>query len=321
MNSAWSLQDPALLWLGILLPLALWWRFRRQAIAKDFAPFVFVANLPQSPRQRIRGLPLVLASAAFLLLVVAMARPQQSLRRPVAQQGIDILLALDISSSMAATDLDPARPEASRLAFAREAADRFVAARRQDRIGLMAFARDARLVCPPTVDHRSLRELLAEVQIVELGSTQDATGIGTALARAALQLADSPSPSRVVILLTDGEETVATTSASASIHPQEAAALCGEEGIRVHTIAAGPDAAAAEATLRTVADTTGGMAFTARDATALDQVYRAIEELERTRFERLPWRQVDRFVPLLVLAAVLVLLARITQQQWWRLRP
>jgi Ca-activated chloride channel family protein len=316
----WSLQDPQLLWLGLLLPLALAWRLWRRPPAKAFAAYRFVPHLGRSARQRSRALPLLLELAALSLMVLAIARPQERMRLPVEEQAIDLLLSVDLSSSMAATDLDPARPDLSRLGVAREAASRFIARRPGDRLGLLSFARDAELRCPPTFDHRSLLGLLDDLEQVPAGREDDATGIGVALARAAVHLRDAPSASRVVVLLTDGEETVAAEAGSAGIRPMQAATLCRDWGIRVHVIAAGPEASAAQASLRAWAGVTGGLAFAARDAAALEQVYEAIDTLERTRFERLPWRQVDRFLPFLVAAALLWILAAALRRGLWEVR-
>ena len=316
-DAAWSLRDPQFLWLGLLLPTALLIRLMWRPAAKAFAPYAFVPHLPRSLRQRTRVLPLLLQGSAFLLLVVAMARPQQRQRSPVVDEGIDLLLCIDLSSSMAATDLDPARPTATRLDFARSSASSFIAARPHDRIGLVAFARDARLICPPTLDHRSLLTLLDDLEQVPADHEDDATGIGTALARCAVILRQATSPSKVVVLLTDGEETVAIGAATAAIRPLEAAILCRDWGVRVHAIATGQDAAKLHGTLSDLSTITGGSAFAAGDAAALEQVYAAIDRLERTRFRRLPWRQVDRFLVLLCAGVALWLAAAWMRRRWW----
>lgn len=317
---SFSLQDPHLLWWALLLPLAVSIRFLRRPPAKPFAPYAFIPHLPRSTRQRTRALPLLIQVSAFLLLIVAFARPQQRERVPMTEQGIDVLLCLDLSSSMAATDLDVVSQNTTRLDFARRAAAEFIQARPQDRMGLLAFARDARLICPPTLDHASLQSLLSDLQLTPAGREDDATGIGTALARAAVHLKEAESKSKVVILLTDGEETVATSASSAAIQPIDAAALCRDWGVRVHAIAAGPDAAATRASLQQVTAITGGQSFLAQDAVALKQVYAAIDELERTRFERLPWHQVDRFREALGLALALWMLGAWMRQKWWRVQ-
>lgn len=315
------LQDPWLLWIGsIAVGVGLVARLLLRPKAKDFAPFPFVPHLPRSWRQRGRALPLLLQSLGMLALVLALARPQEKQLQPEVEEGIEMLLCLDLSSSMAATDLDPAFPQKHRLAFAQEAASAFVEAREQDRIGLVSFARDAQLVCPPTQDRRSLQILLQDLRLFPEGDDQDATGIGTALARCVTFLDGSSAPSKVVILLTDGEETVATNPDTASIHPRQAAAFCRASGVRVYTIATGPDAEATRRTLREVAASTGGFAFAAADARALTEVYAAIDQLERARFEELPWRWVDRFQPFLILGILLFGASGLLQRTLWEVR-
>lgn len=320
LGEDWILQDPQLLWLLLLVALGLGMRLLLRPKAKDFAPFPFVPALPRSARQRSRALPLVLQLVALALLVVAMARPQQKQLQPEVEEGVVMLLCLDLSSSMAATDFDPQEPEKDRLSFAQEAAVAFVEAREPDRMGLVSFARDAQLVCPPTRDRRSLQLLLQDLVLFPEGHEQDATGIGTALARCVTFLDGSDAPSKVVVLLTDGEETVATSPDVAAIHPHQAAAFCRESGVRVYTIATGPDAEATRRTLRDVASSTGGFAFAASDARALTDVYAAIDQLEQARFEELPWRWEDRFQPFLLAGLLLFGCAGLLQRSLWEVR-
>ena len=316
----WQWADPAWLWLSLLLPFLFLLRARRRPPNRAFGPFVLLQALPRSSRQRWRFLPTSLQAVAFLLLIAAAARPQQRMRQPVERMAADFLLCLDTSSSMATRD-EPSDDDVSRFTYARRAAQTFLEARPEDRIGLVSFARDAELTCPPTFDHRSVNTLLEEQQVVEEGSPRDATGIGMAVARAALHLKDGPSASRVVILLTDGEETVATTGSSAGIRPQEAAALCRQWGVRLHAIATGPQASVIRPRLEELARPTGGQAFAAMEGRSLDEVYLAIDQLERTRFERLPWRQVDRFPVVLVVALAAWLLALAMRRLFREVRP
>ncbi|MGB0954244.1 MAG: vWA domain-containing protein [Planctomycetota bacterium] len=320
LGEDWMLQDPQLLWLLLLVLLGLGLRLALRPKAKDFAPFPFVPQLPRSAKQRSRALPLLLQCLALGFLILAMARPQQKQLQPEVEEGIVMLLCLDLSSSMAATDLDAQQPERNRLAFAQDAAAAFVEARDQDRLGLVSFARDAKLVCPPTRDRRSLQLLLQDLELFPEDHEQDATGIGTALARCVTFLEGSSAPSKVVILLTDGEETVATSPDVAAIHPRQAAAFCRESGVRVYTIATGPDAEATRRTLREVAASTGGFAFAASDATSLTEVYLAIDQLERARFEELPWRWEDRFPPFLLAGLLLFGLSGLLQRSLWEVR-
>lgn len=314
--------DPWWLAALVLVPLALWARRRRgePAVAFVTAGVALGAaepgepEVPRTARARLAGAHRFLLACGAALLVVALARPAAVERVPVSAEGIDILLCMDASSSMSGEDLAARR---SRLDVAKDAAAQFVAGRPHDRIGLVTFARFPDLRCPPTLDHAALRAFLASAVTVPEDAAEDATGIGTALARSAQALRASPSASRVVILLTDGEENVATARAPGEIAPLHAAQLCREFGVRVYSIAAGPGGAEGGGQAGDAARLTGGQHFLARDAAAVSQVYAEIDALERARFDAPRHRVVDRFRPfalaaLVVFGAGLVLERRVT---------
>ena len=284
-----ELLDPRWLWAALLLPVSLWWAHRRRPAP---LPGVgrFVAGLPRTPRSSLRAVPLLLQASGLLLLVLAGARPAAREPLPIETRGIDIVLCLDVSSSMEASDMDAKR---TRLAVARDAAAAFIGERPTDRIGILTFARYADLRCPPTSDHEALLRILADSTTVPPDSPEDATGIGGAVARAAAVLADSPSPSRVVILLTDGEENVAIRGRREEIPPSHAAQLCRRFGVRVYAIAAGTGRVDASGT-RTAIDTkpvealarrTGGSFHRARSAGDVVSVYEQIDRLEPAPLE------------------------------------
>lgn len=308
-----TLLQPWFLLLVLLVPLAL--LRRRRPPALPFAPGA--DGLPRTWRVRLAPLPTALAVLGLLLAATALARPVRRVPIPVSREGIDILLCLDVSSSMTARDLDPAR---TRLEVARSAAARFAAARPHDRIGLVTFARFSDLRCPPTLDHTALGRILADVRAVEPDSPEDATGIGIAVARAAQALDSAGARSRVVVLLTDGEENVATTGPD-EIAPKDAAVLCRALGVRVYAIAA---AAGESADTRPVADLaqhTGGAFFEAKDADALGAVYAAIDALERRPESEARFRTEERFAPLLSLALVLLAAARLLRSSLLGVQP
>ncbi len=311
------LLHPWMLLLALLLPLALLLRARRGNPALALAPLaLFPAGLPRSWRVRLLPLPVALDVLALLLVVVALARPVRAAPLPLRAEGIDILLCLDLSSSMTARDMDRKR---TRLGIAKDAAEAFVRGRPRDRIGLVGFARFPDLLCPPTLDHDALVGLLRAAAPVEGDGPEDATGIGTAAARAAGALRGGASRSKVVILLTDGEENVAATGDPAGIAPAHAARLCQELGVRVYAIAAGspgpgtaPGRAAVDTgPVRRLAERTGGRFFEARDAGSLERVYADIDALERARFERPRTRLEERFRGFAAAGLALLLLARI----------
>jgi len=320
-----SLMDPAMLWWMLLLPAALWLRRRRGAPALTFAPAPLLQTTPaataplqRSWRQRLLPLPRLLNAGGIALLGIALARPAESVQLPLQADGIDILLCLDVSSSMAETDLDHER---SRLATAVDAASRFVAARPADRIGLLVFARYPDVRCPLTLDHGALRGFLDDVQLVDPDGQEDLTGIGTAVAQAGMVLRESSARSKVVILLTDGEENVASESTPEAIGPLRAARLCEQLGIRVYTIAAGIGKRdrlgrwqpTDTAQVQRLAQITGGGFYQVRDATALARVYATIDRLETVEFEQPRYRVLDRFLPFLLAGTAALLAAWLLQ--------
>ncbi len=307
--TGFALLDPWLLSLALLVPLGLWVRRRRGAPAVRFGPgFIAGPGLPRSWRTWILWLPRALQALGLLSVVLALARPVERVRLPQRNEGIDILLCLDTSSSMSANDLDPAR---TRLDVAKDAAARFVAGRSDDRIGLIAFARYPDLRSPPTRDHRSLTEILSGVTLVASDGPEDATGIGTAVARAAQVLGRSAAKSKVVILLTDGEENVATAETPQEIAPLHAAQLCEELGVRVYAIAAGLDDRSSSSQVEHLAERSGGEFYAARDAGAVAGVYARIDELEKSTLEEPRYELAERFLPFLISAVALFFVGRL----------
>ncbi|MCK5942221.1 MAG: VWA domain-containing protein, partial [Planctomycetes bacterium] len=187
------------------------------------------------------------------------------------------------------TDLDPRR---SRLEVARQLGADFLGGRRDDRLGIVTFARFADLICPPTADLAAVAELLQRVQLVDPEGPEDATAIGAAVAMAANLLQRSDATGKVIVLLTDGEENVAAFGAPDQIAPLHAGQWCRDRGIRVHTIAIGRGEQAADGSFRPLDTTavqqlakiTGGRFFAAPDARTLGSVYDQIDRLEAARF-------------------------------------
>jgi Ca-activated chloride channel family protein len=289
-----TLLEPARLALLAALPIG--WFIRRRFGSRG-VPFAGAAALLaadpgglgriRSWRLRTRWVPDGLRVAALALIALAAAMPGRLVPLPRTSEGIDLVLVMDLSSSMTARDLDGQR---SRLEAAQEAATAFIAARPEDRLGLVTYARYPELRCPLTRDHGALRAMIAELAAVEPDGPEDATGIGAALAMAVRALRAAESPSRVVVLLSDGAENVAQAEAPREITPDRAAALAQEWKTRVMTLVVGKGApnAAGEfvpldtSGLRRVADSTGGRFFVAEDAVALTEAYREIDRLERS---------------------------------------
>jgi Ca-activated chloride channel family protein len=319
-----TFADPWLLALALLVPVALGLRLRHGRASVVFAPGEFVrtgdgVELPRTWRVRLAWLPRALQVLALVAAVVALARPVRRDPLPRATEGIDILICLDTSSSMTATDMDARR---TRLDVAKDAAARFVAGRRDDRIGLLGFARYPDVRCPLTLDHHALAKILSGVAPVANDGPEDATGIGTAVARAAQVLRGGAAKSKVVILFTDGEENVATAQKPEEIAPLHAAQLCKEMGVRVYAVSAGLGARnrAGEwmdldtRQVRRLAERTGGRFFEARDAGAVAAVYAEIDALEKAALPEPRWRVEDRFLAFLVAAVALWLTGRVLER-------
>ena len=305
--------DPWALAILLAVPAVLLLVRRRGPTSVAFAPFPVLFDGPPPPRTwrvRLRLLPVVLGVLGLVLAVVALARPVFRERLPRTSEGVDILLVLDRSASMTTEDLAVGR---TRLAVAKDAAKAFVAGRPFDRIGLLTFARFPDLVCPPTLDHGALVRLLDDVPVVLADGAEDATGVGGAMARAAEFLRTAVG-AKIVVLLTDGVENVASAGSPDEIDPVQAGRFAKEFGVRTYVVSAAagdaPDQAGV-ATVRRAAERTGGRFFAARDQAALNATFAAIDAAEKTRFEEPRYRLEDRFAPLLAAALLLLLLGRV----------
>ena len=290
--------SPHYLWLLTLLaPMTAYyvWRTMQGGAAIRISTVAGVLHAPKTVRHYLRHLPFALRAAAFALLVVALARPQdieQNVRTNT--EGIDIVLAIDVSASMLARDFRP-----DRITAAKEVAGSFVADRYGDRIGLVVFAAEAFTQSPLTTDQSTLQTLLARIRS---GLIDDSgTAIGNGLATAINRLRESEAKSKVIILLTDGENN------RGQIAPMTAAEIARAQGIRVYTIGVGTEGTAPypavdiygqptgdvvmakveidEKTLGAMADLTGGKYFRATDNAKLKAIYDEINQLEKSKVE------------------------------------
>ncbi len=237
----------------------------------------------------LRHLPFVLRIAALSLIIVAIARPRSSSQmEKIDTEGIDIVLTMDVSTSMLARDFNP-----DRISAAKDIAIEFIAQRPTDRIGIVVFAGESYTQCPLTTDRSTLINLMKEVQTDLI---EDGTAIGNGLATAVARMADSDAKSRVVILLTDG------VNNSGEIAPLTAAEIANTYGVRVYTIGVGANGTAPypvmtpwgvdiqrveveidEDLLKSIAETTGGRYFRATDNTKLAEIYSEINRMEKAR--------------------------------------
>jgi Ca-activated chloride channel family protein len=285
-----------LLALPLIPLLVLVRRERGRPATLQYSDLRLMQGLPRSARLRLRWLPPALRLAALTLLVLAIARPQTGRALEVIRgKGVDIVMALDISGSMAALDFEPQ----NRLGAAQQVIDEFITERRYDRVGLIVFAREAFSQSPPTFDYDVLRRLLAEIELAPSLGLDDGTAIGLGLAQAASMLAESDAQGRVIILLTDG------VNNAGQIDPLTAAQAAAALDIKIYTVgAARPgqvpipvddpfvgrttrmvESEIDEETLRRIADQTGGLYFRAKDTAGLGQIYAQINQLEKSEVE------------------------------------
>ncbi len=324
-------EYPKLLWL-LVLPLLLILNYIRIELT-DRRPHLRVSALEQwrsggrTAFAYLRHLPFILRIAALTLIIVAIARPRSSTQMDkIESEGIDIVLTMDVSTSMLARDFTP-----DRISAAKDIAIEFISQRPSDRIGIVVFAGESYTQCPLTTDRATLINLMKEVQTDLI---EDGTAIGNGLATAVARMKDSDAKSRVVILLTDG------VNNRGEISPQTAAEIAKTYGIRVYTIGVGANGTAPypvmtpwgvqvqdvqveidEALLQDIARTTGGRCFRATDNTKLSEIYSEINRMEkaRTTIDSFPvyTELFDRFG----LAALLCLLLEMLLRAFFRPLP
>lgn len=315
-------EYPYLLWLlavpALLVALYIWREL------KERRPHLRVSTARPwkaagwSPLAIVRHLPIVLRTAALVLIIICIARPRSMDQvSKVDSEGIDIVLAMDVSTSMLAMDLKP-----DRLNAAKDIAIEFIAQRPSDRMGIVVFAGESYTQCPLTTDRATLINLLKDV---ETGLIEDGTAIGNGLATAVARMKDSDAKSKVVILLTDG------VNNRGEVDPLMAAEIAETYGIRVYTIGVGTNKGEAdypaitpwgtqivkvpveidEQMLRTIANTTGGRYFRATDNTKLQEIYSEINRMEKTRVSVDSFPVYEDLYTKYAIAALLYLLAEL----------
>jgi Ca-activated chloride channel family protein len=308
-----SFARPWLLLL-LLLPVAWWWWRRGQRAAGTRFSDLGLVQLVRERRWLAR-LPLALRALAFVAWVVAAAGPRVGgAQVEMKKEGIAIVIAVDISSSMLAEDFAPS----NRMEVAKQQAIAFIKGRSADRIGVVAFAGEALTQVPITVDYPVLIEAVGKLRI---GMLEDGTAIGTGLATAVNRLREAPGKSKVVLLLTDGVNNRGT------VDPRTAAAAASTLGIRVYTIGVGTEGEAPiptgrglsgfryemlpvqidEPLMRDIAASTGGRYFRAKDSESLSRVLQQIDGLEKTPIRVTRYVRYDEIAKPLVLAGLLAL--------------
>lgn len=310
--------NPGFLYLLILLPMLggwYWYKLLNNNPGLQFSSTTAFSSTPRSWRQYFIHILFIFRMLAFALLIIALARPQTSSKsRDVNIEGIDIVMAMDVSGSMLAQDLRPDRLEA-----AKDVASDFIAGRPDDRIGLVIFSGESFTQSPLTSDHSMIRNLFKDIKS---GMIEDGTAIGDGLATSINRLKESEAISKVIILITDG------VNNAGSIDPMSAAEIAKMYGIRIYTIGAGTIGVAPypvqtpfgiqyqqvevkidEESLKQVADISGGQYFRATSNKKLKEIYNEIDQLEKSKIDVTEFsRKHEEFLPLALLALLMLIL-------------
>ena len=315
------LKDPAVLLLvPAVLTLLYFWERRRRPESIRFSSKQLVAQLPVSWKVRLRNLPVILRGIVVTLFLVALAGPRSILKQTLHEsEGIDIVLTIDASGSMAAEDFTIGGRRYNRLDVVKNVVQEFIANRGGDRIGLVTFAALAYTVCPLTTDYAWVTTNLERIR---LGMIKDGTAIGSAINSSLTRLKNSEAKSKVVILLTDG------VNNAGEVDPLTAARAAQALGVKIYTIGAGAKGFAPfpvqdifgrkvyqqvqididEKLLQEIAQVTGGTYFRATDTESLRAIYSAIDALEKTRIKQTGYFEYEEWFDE-VLAAALAILA------------
>ncbi|MFY9226261.1 MAG: VWA domain-containing protein [Blastocatellia bacterium] len=331
--------NPNLLWLLLanLLILYLWYRQLKKTKTVKFSSItnLKIANLKPSLRQRLSYFLIIFRMIAFSCLVIALARPQSLSRvEQIKTEVVDIIVTVDTSLSMGALDFQTA----NRISIAKEIISEFIDKRESDRLGLISFAAYSQLRCPLTLDYELLKTLLKSVDLVDRTDIEgNGTAIGIAIASSVNHLRHSDAKSRVVILLTDGDNNVTT------IEPQTAAEIAQVLGVKIYTIGIGTSGMVKmpslnigdppgtytlqpstfnENTLRQIATLTGGKYYRATNRQALETIFQDIDKLERTAVDvkRYEHYREDFFYWLIISICVLILEVTL-QHSYLRILP
>lgn len=314
----YSFGQPYFLLLLLIIPaLIVWFYFYRNKNTNDIniSSFAGFYNSKKTIKNRIIHLPFLLRLIAISLVIIALARPQKSFdKSDIKVEGIDIMLSLDISGSMLAEDFKPNRLEASK-----EVALDFIDGRPNDRIGLVLFSAESFLQCPLTIDHPKLKSLFANVKS---GMVTDGTALGDGLGLSVYHIKKSQAISKVIILMTDG------INNQGSLDPVTAAEIAKLFGVRVYTIGVGSrglapypfqtpfgiqyqniDVQIDEDLLKKVAEGTGGSYFRATDKQKLEEIYKEIDKMEKTKIDVSRFsKKKEEFLLFVILATIIFVL-------------
>ncbi|HQP10460.1 MAG TPA: VWA domain-containing protein [Candidatus Omnitrophota bacterium] len=313
-------KDP---WILVLIPLVLtlilFLRKRQKSTSFRFSSAQIVSSLKPTWRVRSRSIPYGMRLFAIVLFLIALAGPRSVLEESIHKtEGIDIVLTIDSSGSMAAEEFVLNGRRVNRLDIVKEVVRGFIDERKNDRLGLVTFASLAYTVSPLTTDHSWL---LANLERINLGLIEDGTAIGSAISSSVARLENSEAKSKLVVLLTDG------VNNAGKIAPAEAARVAKAFGVKIYTIGAGTKGPVPfpavdpwgrtvyqqavidldEKSLREIADITGGKYFRATDTESLREIYKEIDALEKIKIEEFGYKEYKELFGYFLIAALMIL--------------
>jgi len=318
-------KDTWFLLLLALIPFMVWFYFRRNRGGTiRFSSINTLKAIRPSFRVKVRHILIVLQCLGFALMVLALARPQKGNEETkISTEGIDIVLAIDRSGSMSAQDFFAGKDRINRLAAVKKVVQEFIRKRENDRIGMTVFSRYAYTQCPLTLDYAVLLKFLEKTEIVK-DPQEDGTAIGDAIGISTSGLKDRPAKSKIIILLSDGDN-------NAGLDPLTAANLASTFKIKIYTIGAGHTGLAPfpgkdwfgndvlmqqnvvldEVTLKKIAEITGGKYFNAQDMESLAQVYAEIDKLEKTEAKATKYTDYTELFPFFLFPGLALILIAI----------
>jgi len=323
-------NNPYLLLLILVIPFYILFQLKnRNEATMKFSSIYQAKKIKPSLTIKLRHIPLWIRATVFLLIIISLSRPQKGIEHTtVPTEGIDIILVLDVSTSMLAEDFSFNGKRANRLAAVKPIVKKFIEGRINDQIGMVVFAGRPYTQCPLTVDYGILFQFLDNI---EIGMVEDGTAIGSAIATAANRLKDIPGKSKIIILLTDGRNN------AGNIDPLTAAEIAKSIGIKVYTIGAGTKGLAPypvmdpfgnkvytrvsvdidEETLKKIADITGGQYFRATDTDSLKEIYSQIDQMEKVKSEVKIYMEYKELFPYFLIPALVLLVLEIVVKNTW----
>lgn len=324
-------QDPWLLLFLLLVPLILYFSTGNRLARMRYSGVEELLELRSRLTSLLASLPVVLRCLAVVLIVVALARPQEGRKSTeILSAGVDIILAIDTSGSMRAMDFEQKGTPIDRLTAVKGVVAKFVDGREFDRMGMVVFGEEAFTQCPLTLDHSILHSFIDKLTI---GIAGDATAIGSAIGIAVKRLKELTSKSKVIVLLTDGRNN------AGNITPSQAAEVAKIYGIKIYTVGMGTNQRAPfrvdtplgprtilrnvdldETALREISEITGGKFFKATDASSLQKIYATIDELEKSEVRWIDHSEFNELYPYFLVPGMFLLLLEVLASQWLLVR-